>query len=38
MWPVRLYHTSTHYLINGEFFGKKVIGHKMVVILSVTFV
>jgi hypothetical protein len=29
LWPVRLYHVFTHYLINAKIFGREVIEHKM---------
>jgi hypothetical protein len=39
LWPARLHHIWLHYLINGTFFGIKVMGHRMCfMILSVAFV
>ena len=37
LWPVRLYYIFPHYPINGTIFRKKVIEHKMrVLIISTT--
>jgi hypothetical protein len=33
MWPVRLYNFVPHYLINGMIFEKKMIEHKMCVLI-----
>ena len=39
LWPVRLFSTFPHYLTNGTIFRRKVIEHKMcVLIFSTTFV
>jgi hypothetical protein len=39
LWPVRLYSIFTHYLINGTILEKKVIDHKMwVLVPSTTFI
>ena len=39
LWPARFYNISPHYLINATIFGKKVIEHKMsVLIFSTTYV
>jgi len=36
LWPVTLYNIFPHYFINGMIFGKKVIEHKMCVLISST--
>jgi hypothetical protein len=36
MWPVWLYHIIPRYPINGEIFGKKVIEHKLSVLIFCT--
>ena len=33
MWPARLYRIFPHYLINGTLFGKRIIEHKMWVLI-----
>jgi hypothetical protein len=39
LWPVCLYNIFPHYLINGKIFKKKLIEHKMcVLIFSITMV
>jgi hypothetical protein len=39
LWPFWFYHIFQYYLINGTIFGKKVIEHKMcVLIFSTTYV
>jgi len=34
LWPVRLYHILPHYLINGTITGKKVLEHRMRVLID----
>jgi len=34
LWPVRLYFTLPHYLMNGTVFGKKNMEHNLFVIFS----
>jgi hypothetical protein len=38
LWPVMLYHTFPHYLINGTIFGREVTGQKTRVLILLTFV
>jgi hypothetical protein len=36
LWPLWLYHIFSHYLLNGTLFEKKVIQHKMCVLIFST--
>jgi len=36
LWPVPLYNIFLHYLINGTIFEKKIIEHKLYVLIFCT--